>query len=99
MEGAKREDAAASIQKLIEDIVLESLTRILLHAPHRHLGLSGGLFANVKLNRHLTENLSLDEIFIVPPMGDEGLSLGAGLEFLLSATACATASSCSATVS
>ena len=84
LEGAKREDAAASIQKLVEDIVLVSLTRILRDAPHRRLGLSGGLFANVKLNRHLTENLSLDEIFIVPPMGDEGLSLGAGLEFLLS---------------
>ena len=84
LKGAKREDAAASIQKLVEDIVLASLTRILEQAPHRRLGLSGGLFANVKLNRHLTENLSLDEIFIVPPMGDEGLSLGAGLAFLLS---------------
>ena len=84
LEGAKREDAAASIQKLVEDIVLVSLTRILRQAPHRRLGLSGGLFANVKLNRHLVENLSLDEIFIVPPMGDEGLSLGAGLAFLLS---------------
>ena len=84
LEGAKREDAAASIQKLVEDIVLGSLTRILHQARHRHLGLSGGLFADVKLNRHLAENLSLDDIFIVPPMGDEGLSLGAGLAFLLS---------------
>jgi len=84
LQGAKREDAAASIQKLVEDVVLASLTRILRQVPHRHLGLSGGLFANVKLNRHLAENLSLDEIFIVPPMGDEGLSLGAGLAFLLS---------------
>jgi len=84
LDGAKREDAAASIQKLVEDIVLVSLTRILRQAPHRHLGLSGGLFANVKLNCHLADNLSLDEIFVVPPMGDEGLSLGAGLAFLLS---------------
>ncbi len=84
LEGAKREDAAASIQKLVEDIVLACLSRILSQAPHRHLGLSGGLFANVKLNRHLADNLSLDEIFIVPPMGDEGLSLGAGLALLLS---------------
>jgi carbamoyltransferase len=84
LEGARREDAAASIQKLVEDIVLAALTRVLSKAPHRHLGLSGGLFANVKLNHHLADNLSLDEIFIVPPMGDEGLSLGAGLGFLLS---------------
>src|SRR5207244_6988603 len=83
VERAKREDAAASIQKLVEDTLLTALRRILSHAPHRHLALSGGLFANVKLNRHLAENLELDEIFIVPPMGDEGLSLGAGLAFLL----------------
>ncbi len=42
LEGAKREDAAASIQKLVEEIVLGSLSRILHQAPHRHLGLSGG---------------------------------------------------------
>jgi carbamoyltransferase len=55
----------------------------LRQAPHRRLGLSGGLFANVKLNRFLAENLELDEIFIAPPMGDEGLSLGIALHFLL----------------
>ena len=56
----EREDAAASIQSWSEDIVLAALTRDLYQqAPHRHLGLSGGLFANVKLNRHLADNLSL----------------------------------------
>jgi len=83
LNGVSREDAAASIQLLIETLVPEALGRILRHHPHRRLGLSGGLFANVRLNRVLAETLPIDEIFIVPPMGDEGLSLGAGLGFLL----------------
>jgi len=83
IDGVRREDAAASIQLLLETVIGEALTRILRRFPHRRLGVSGGLFANVRLNRVLAETLPIDEIFIVPPMGDEGLSLGAGLGFLL----------------
>jgi carbamoyltransferase len=49
----------------------------------RRLGLAGGVFANVRLNRLLAETLPVDEIFIVPPMGDEGLVIGGALQFLL----------------
>jgi carbamoyltransferase len=51
--GTRREDVAASIQKLVEQLTLTSLRKVLRRAPHRRLGLSGGLFANVKLNRFL----------------------------------------------
>ena len=37
----------------------------------------GGLFANVKLNQKINELDWVDEIYIMPPMGDEGLALGA----------------------
>jgi carbamoyltransferase len=81
--GARREDVAASIQKVLEDRVLTSVRRLLERHPARHLGLAGGIFANVRLNRVLAEQLPLDEIFIFPPMGDEGLPVGAGLAYLL----------------
>jgi Carbamoyltransferase N-terminus len=45
VEGAQREDAAASIQMLVEQVTLESLSRILRRVPHRRLGLAGGLYA------------------------------------------------------
>ena len=48
----------------------------------RKLALAGGLFANVRLNRLLAETLPLDEVFVFPAMGDEGLSVGAALTFL-----------------
>ena len=81
--GVKREDAAASVQKVVEDLMLASVRRLLERYPARKLGLAGGLFANVKLNQLLAEKLSIDEIFIFPPMGDEGLPVGGVLAYLL----------------
>jgi carbamoyltransferase len=49
----------------------------------RNLGLASGLFATVKLNQRLCENYGLDEVFVMPPMGDEGLVIGGALEYLL----------------
>ena len=48
----------------------------------RQLALAGGLFANVRLNRLLAESLPLDEVFIFPAMGDDGLPVGAALALL-----------------
>jgi len=83
MAGVSREDAAASVQKVVEDVMLLSVRRLLDRHPARHLGLSGGLFANVKLNRLLAETMPIDEIFVVPAMGDEGLAAGGALAYLL----------------
>ena len=78
-----REDVAASIQEFVEEMITESVGRIIEKHRVRNIGLAGGLFANVKLNQRLIENCGFDEIFIVPPMGDEGLVIGGGLQFLL----------------
>lgn len=77
------ETIAASIQKVTEDLMLTSARTLLQRSGSRRLALAGGLFANVRLNRVLAESLPLDEIFIFPAMGDGGLSVGAGLSFLL----------------
>jgi carbamoyltransferase len=81
--GVSREDAAASIQQVLEDMMLRSVERLLRRHPARHLGLAGGLFANVRLNRILAEKLPLDEIFVFPAMGDEGMPAGGALCYLL----------------
>ena len=83
MPGVKREDAAASVQKVVEHLMLTSVRRLLERHPARKLGLAGGLFSNVKLNQLLAEKLPIDEIFIFPPMGDEGLPAGGVLAYLL----------------
>jgi carbamoyltransferase len=78
-----REDASASIQKVFEDKFLLSVRRLLERDKSPRLGLAGGAFANVRLNRVLAENLPIEEIFIFPAMGDEGMPAGGGLCYLL----------------
>jgi carbamoyltransferase len=63
--------------------MLLSLQRLLARHPSRHLGVAGGIFANVKLNRLLAETLPLDELFVFPAMGDEGLAVGGVLCWLM----------------
>src|SRR5204862_6293636 len=77
-----RETIAASIQKVAEDFTLQSVRHWLQRTGARKLAMAGGLFANVRLNRRIAETLPLDEVFVFPAMGDEGLSVGAGLTFL-----------------
>ncbi len=77
------QDLAASIQQVLEDTMLCSIQNLLANFPSKHLGVAGGVFANVRLNRLLVERLGLDEIFIFPAMGDEGLPVGSALIYLL----------------
>lgn len=81
--GLSREDYAATVQKVLEEVMLRSFRTLLKKNPARNLGISGGVFANVKLNRLLAEALELDEVFIFPAMGDDGLPIGGALAWLL----------------
>jgi carbamoyltransferase len=81
--GHARENIAASMQKVAEDFTLKSVRHWIERSGKRRLAIAGGLFANVKINRMLAEALPIDEIFIFPAMGDDGLAVGAGLSLLL----------------
>jgi carbamoyltransferase len=80
--GQDRETIAASIQAVVEDVCSKSVDHWLKRTGARHLALAGGLFSNVRLNRQLAETLPVDEVFVFPAMGDDGLSIGAALSFL-----------------
>jgi len=78
-EGLRREDVAHAVQQMAEEHVAEILRRA------RNLGwrspaicLAGGLFANVKVNQRVKET-GFQQIFIAPPMTDDGTALGAAL--------------------
>lgn len=82
-ERVSKEDMAASVQALLEKFILASIQTLLEKYPSKHLALAGGVFANVRLNALLKEKLALEEIFICPAMGDEGMVVGGPLHYLL----------------
>lgn len=76
----KKADYAATLEKFSEDQVYKLLYDMKKRWPdYKKLCLSGGLFANVKLNQFINECGLYDEIYIHQAMGDAGLFLGAAL--------------------
>lgn len=74
----KIQDFSFNLQKLTEDLFLRFLNDLNKRFPqYKKLCLSGGLFANVKLNQKINQLDWVEEIYVIPAMGDEGLSLGA----------------------
>ena len=77
----KREDLAASIQKLIETEVPPFVEYWMKQTQCSDVTLSGGLFANVLLNQKIAEILGIKSVFIHPNMGDGGVAAGSALYF------------------
>ena len=75
-----RNNFAFTLQYYTEEIFKEFLADIKTQYPeYNKLCLSGGLFANVKLNQMINNLGWFDEIFIHPAMGDSGLALGSAI--------------------
>jgi carbamoyltransferase len=77
-----REDAAASVQEATERLVCDAVAKYLRRTGHDAAALSGGIFANVRLNRAILETTPARRVFIFPAMGDEGLPVGGCLLYL-----------------
>ena len=69
-----RQDVSASTQLSLEDVMLKFIKS--LGNKKRKIALSGGIFANVKLNQRIMELDNVEELYIFPNMGDGGLSVG-----------------------
>jgi carbamoyltransferase len=75
------QDFAFNLQMYTEEVVLQFIDDLHGVFPdYSKICLSGGIFANVKLNQKINELPWVKEIYIAPPMGDEGLSLGVALK-------------------
>ena len=72
-------DLAASVQKVIEDIVLELAKGIAKDTGERNLCLAGGVALNCVANGILLREKIFDNIWIQPAAGDAGAALGAAL--------------------
>jgi carbamoyltransferase len=72
-----REDLSAWGQYLLEVHTVEIARHWLQKTGLKQLVLSGGVFANVKLNQRLHELDEVESLFVCPNMGDGGLGHGA----------------------
>lgn len=77
--GVSREDIAAAAQRRLIEVVVELVRTAAKQTGLRRVALAGGVFANVRLNQAIAELPDIDEIFVCPAMGDEGLGVGAAL--------------------
>ena len=71
---------ANTLQHYTEELFLKFLSDVHKRYPqYSKIALAGGLFANVKLNQKINQLDWVDEIYVYPAMGDNGLSLGAAI--------------------
>jgi len=72
-------DVAASIQALLEEVLIDRLRRIRESRPFKNLCFSGGVAMNSQLNYHLLKSGACDNLFVQPLASDRGIALGAAL--------------------
>ncbi len=79
LDGVSREDIAATAQRRLEEVFATLVRRAVARTGLRRVALAGGVFANVRLNQRLAQLDEVEEVYVLPPMGDEGLAVGAAL--------------------
>jgi carbamoyltransferase len=73
------EDIAAGVQYVLEETVTHWIEDVIRKTGESKLFLSGGAFANVKLNQRIAQLPHVNDIIVSPNMGDGGLALGAAV--------------------
>ncbi len=75
----KEMDIAASVQRIVEDMVLKIARYVYQQSGQKNLCLAGGVALNCVANGRLSREGLFDDIWIQPAAGDAGGALGAAL--------------------
>jgi carbamoyltransferase len=75
--GDSKEDLAAAFQRRLEDVCVEVVTRAVQETGRSQLVLSGGVAANVLLNRRILRISGVSGVHVHPAMSDAGQAVGA----------------------
>lgn len=78
-----KEDLAATVQAATEEVIIKWVEKLMSMYNIENIGMSGGVFSNVRLNQKVAEIETIKDVFIFPPMGDEGLCVGNILSYLI----------------
>ncbi|MGW0246833.1 carbamoyltransferase family protein [Nocardia goodfellowii] len=78
--GRDHADLTASVQRRLEDVLLELTSWLHEQTGQRHLTLAGGIALNCVANTRLYAEGPYDKIWVQPASGDAGTALGAALQ-------------------
>ena len=78
-DGRRFADCAASVQRVLEDILVEIASRLRRETGLADLCFSGGVALNGVANARILAESGFDRVFVPPAPGDAGCSLGAAL--------------------
>lgn len=73
-------DLAATVQRRLEEVLVDLGTWLVDHTGQRRLSLAGGVALNCVANSRLFQTGLFEEIWVQPAAGDAGTALGAALE-------------------
>ncbi len=77
--GPRHRNIAASLQALLEEVVLDLLRGLAEKTKMKNLCMAGGVALNCTLNGKITRETPFEQIYIQPAAYDAGTSLGAAL--------------------
>ncbi len=77
--GADRFDLAASVQRRLEEMLLELASWLHAQTGERRLAMAGGVALNCVANARLWRDGPFEEVWVQPAAGDAGTALGAAL--------------------
>lgn len=78
---SRDEDLAASLQKVVETVLLRAATFLRKETGLRNLCIAGGVGLNSVTNGLILEKCDFDRIFIQPAAGDDGGAIGGALYY------------------
>jgi len=73
------ENFCAVVQTYLEDTIVEYLNFVYEQYPIANLCLSGGVAANIIMSLSIYERTPFKNIYVLPPMGDDGLAIGSAI--------------------
>ena len=73
------ENFCAVVQTYLEDTIVDYLNFAYEKYPINNLCLSGGVAANIIMSLNIYEKTNFKNIYVLPPMGDDGLAIGSAI--------------------
>jgi carbamoyltransferase len=73
------ESFCATVQEYLEETIVNYLNMVYEKYPIDNLCLSGGVAANIIMSLAIFEKTHFKNIYVLPPMGDEGLAIGSAI--------------------